>query len=720
MNKTKQKIHVTKLFQFWGLLFILGIGISITVVDIIDSYREFTFHSDKMRSDFISRNKHTVRQEVMRAVALISHEKAQSESRTKKLIKARTYEAAAIARNIYQQNKTVKSKAEITKMILDALRPIRYERENGYYFMTDLNGTAILFADRPERERENLLNMQDPNGQSVIQDMMEIVKQRGEGFYQYHWTKPGRKDKTFKKISFIKYIEPLNCFIGTGLYVDVIQETIKAELLATISRIRFGQEGYLFVYGFNGDTLVGAGKHYSAPQKLWERFSQQAERMKDLFAKAHAVALAPYGDFIYYTFPKLTSPDIESPKTSFIYGIPDLQWLIGAGIYLDDVETDIALMQAELTERTKRKILYFSLITLGILTIALLLFRRINQRLNKDINTFINFSNQLLSSDEPIDRHLIKTYEFDQMAKNINSLFMEKRLAQQKLTLEKTALLQSETKYRSTMDSTFCGICIIQDLTFQYVNPAMATMFGYTPDEMLDLPSLFVLIISEQQEIAKERLFQRSTGKAGSFYDYKFIRKSGEVFDAMVVGAGIIHEGKPASIATIIDISDRKAAEEALKKSAERATALLEAIPDMVFRLNRQGDYVDFKAGHAALFIRPENGSIIGHNNFDLLPQDVALLIEKNLIDTLTSGKMHSFEYQLFVADHGLLDYEARMVKSGEDEVTYIVRNITKRKQAAKEKEALEQQLNRAKRMESLGLMASGVAHEIGIEPFAG
>jgi len=713
MKKMKQKIHFTKLFQFWSLLFILGIGISITIVDIIASYQEFTFHSEKMRSDFITCQKQTIRQEVMRVVALISHEKAQSESLTKKRIKARTYEAAAISRNIYQQNKTVKSKPEITKMILDALRPIRFEGESGYYFMTDFNGIEILFADKPEIEGKNLFDMQDTHGQYVVKDMIEIAKQSGEGFYHYHWTKPGRKGNNFKKISFIKYIEPLNCFVGTGLYIDDIQETIKAKLLATISRIRFGKEGYVFVNRFNGDTLVGSGKHYSGTQKLWERFNQQPEKMKTLFAKEHAAAFTPDGDFTYYTFRKFTSPDTESPKTSFIYGIPDLQWLIGAGVYLDDVETDIALTQVELTERTKKKILYSALITLGILTIALLLFRRINLRLNKDINTFISFPNQLLSSDEPIDRNLIKTYEFDQMAKNINKMFMEKIQAQQKLTLEKTALLQSEAKYRNIMDSTFCGVCIVQDLVFQYVNPAMAAMFGYTPDEMLSLPSLIILIIPEQQEIAKERLFQRSAGKVGSFYDYKFVRKNGEVFDAMVTGAGIIQESKPASIATIVDISDRKAAEEELKKSAERATALLEAIPDMVFRLNRQGDYVDFKAGHAALFIRPENGSIIGHNNYDVLPQDVALLIEKNLIDTLKSGKMHSFEYQLLVADHGLLDYEARMVKSGEDEVTYIVRNITKRKQAAKEKEILEQQLNRAKRMESLGLMAGGVAHDL-------
>ncbi len=712
MKKVKQKIHFTKLFQFWGILFILGIAISISVVDIIGSYRDFDFHSEKLRTDFITNQKQIIRQEVMRVVELISHEKSQSESLTKKLIQSRTNQAASIAQNIYQQNKNIKSKTEITKLIIDALRAICFEGGSGYYFMTDFNGIELLFADKPEMEGKNLLNMQDTHGQYVVKDMIEIAQQSGEGFYQYHWTKPGRKGNDFRKISFIKQIEPLNCFIGTGLYIDDIQETIKTKLLATISRIRFGKEGYIFINRFNGDSLVGNGKQYSGSQKLWELFNKDPETMKALFAKEHTAALSPDGEFIYYTFAKFTSPDTRSPKTSFIYGVKDLQWLIGAGVYLDDVETDIALLQAELTERIKTEIFIFSLITLGIIAFFLLLFGRINQKLNKDIDLSISLLTQLISSDTPINRNQIQFSEFDQMAKNINTIVADKIQAQQKLKEEQQAFVQSEAKYRNTMDATLIGVYIIQDFLFQYVNPAMATMFGYTVEEMEGKMSPLDLVVPEQLDQVKENLIRRASGELTHSNDIKCVRRNGEVFDTMALGAAIMHEGKPASVGTMVDITERKAAEEELKKSEERANALLLAIPDLVFRVNGQGVYIDFKANPSELFV-PSRDKIIGKNNQDLLPHDLANLIDRYIKDTIATEQMNTFEYQLPFPGKGLNDYEARMVKSGKNEVTSIVRNITELKKALEETDTLEKKLYQAKRMETIGLMAGGVAHDL-------
>ncbi len=65
-----------------------------------------------------------------------------------------------------------------------------------------MDGVMLLFADRPQMEGINLRNLQDTRGQYVIKDMIEIAKQSGEGFYEYHWTKPGSAGNHFKKYLF--------------------------------------------------------------------------------------------------------------------------------------------------------------------------------------------------------------------------------------------------------------------------------------------------------------------------------------------------------------------------------------------------------------------------------------------------------------------------------------------------------------------------------------
>ncbi len=132
-------------------------------------------------------------------------------------------------------------------------------------------------------------------------------------------------------------------------------------------------------------------------------------------------------------------------------------------------------------------------------------------------------------------------------------------------------------------------------------------------------------------------------------------------------------------LVTIADITERKQAEKALRESDARATAMFNAIPDLMFRLDRQGVFLDYKADITDLYVQTEP-TIIGKRNRDLAPPEFADLIERQIQVTLETGALQTFEYQLSIAGRGVRDYEARMAAIGPDEVTAIVRDITERK----------------------------------------
>ncbi|MCX6306693.1 MAG: GAF domain-containing protein [Bacteroidetes bacterium] len=129
--------------------------------------------------------------------------------------------------------------------------------------------------------------------------------------------------------------------------------------------------------------------------------------------------------------------------------------------------------------------------------------------------------------------------------------------------------------------------------------------------------------------------------------------------------------------------------EEALFKSEQYARALLDAIPDLIFRMTRDGTYLDYKAGKEDLYY--QSASIIGKNNRDLTPSWFADLIEEKIKSTLDHGKLVLFEYQLPTPGTGMRDFEARMVPNGPDEITAIARDITDRK---KVEEALKKKID--------------------------
>ena len=138
------------------------------------------------------------------------------------------------------------------------------------------------------------------------------------------------------------------------------------------------------------------------------------------------------------------------------------------------------------------------------------------------------------------------------------------------------------------------------------------------------------------------------------------------------------------SYATFEDVTERKRAEEALKKSEFRAKAMLQAIPDMMFRFNSLGVLLDYKAKESALYAQ-DIPTIIGTHTRDILPPEFVDLLDEKTRNALETGSLQTFEYQLPIPGQDVRTYECRMISSAADEVTAIVRDITERKRHEQE-----------------------------------
>ncbi len=126
--------------------------------------------------------------------------------------------------------------------------------------------------------------------------------------------------------------------------------------------------------------------------------------------------------------------------------------------------------------------------------------------------------------------------------------------------------------------------------------------------------------------------------------------------------------------------NERKHAEEGPRRRGLDGETLLEAIPDLVFRIDRGGEFLDFRANDDdELYVPPE--AIVGRTLRDTMPPEVADGALRCVARTLETGEAQTYEYRLPMP-RGALDYEARMVASGKDEVLCLVRDVTERKRA--------------------------------------
>jgi PAS domain S-box-containing protein len=140
-------------------------------------------------------------------------------------------------------------------------------------------------------------------------------------------------------------------------------------------------------------------------------------------------------------------------------------------------------------------------------------------------------------------------------------LFETEQLAQAVKRATKS-LLESEAKFRTLAETTAAGIFIHRGGKLLYANPAAEAISGYTSDEIASR-EFWQLAHPDHQHLVRDRGMARLQGShLPPQYEIKFLRKGGEV-GWVLMNAGLIqYQGAPALIGTLVDITDRKKAEE--------------------------------------------------------------------------------------------------------------------------------------------------------------
>ncbi len=111
----------------------------------------------------------------------------------------------------------------------EMIRGLRYN-ETEYFFIQGLDQHMLLHPTNPGLEGQDVSAMTDANGLAINVEMLKVAKRDGKGIVHYSWPKPNQS-KPVEKISYITLFEPWGWILGTGVYIDDIQEKFKDEVI---------------------------------------------------------------------------------------------------------------------------------------------------------------------------------------------------------------------------------------------------------------------------------------------------------------------------------------------------------------------------------------------------------------------------------------------------------------------------------------------------------
>jgi PAS domain S-box-containing protein len=119
--------------------------------------------------------------------------------------------------------------------------------------------------------------------------------------------------------------------------------------------------------------------------------------------------------------------------------------------------------------------------------------------------------------------------------------------------------------------------------------------------------------------------------------------------------------------------------EAALNASEERNRAILNAIPDMMFLMDREGTVLEYHAREELLIMAPHE--FMGKKVSEVVPPDVSEKFDRGFVEVMTTDQPVLFEYELPYLQ-GTRAYESSMVRCDGDKILAIVRDITQRRAA--------------------------------------
>ncbi len=294
---------------------------------------------------------------------------------------------------------TEEERKERAKELVKALR----YGEKGYFWINDTTPAMIMHPIKPQLDGKDLSNFKDPNGKKLFVEFVKVCREKGQGFVDYLWPKPGYEEPV-PKLSFVKLFEPWGWIVGTGVYLETAESRAQEQVLRAIGDMRYGPQGkdYFWVNNVDGVMVM----HPIKPSLNHKNLLDLKDKKGTPFFRQFVEVCRKEGQgFVRYYWPK---PGFDEPvaKLSFVKLFEPWGWIVGTGVYLDDVEAELAVLQKKVGDRVRRQVASQLAAVVAVTLLVALVTVVIALRISRPIVSVTRMLNDIAQGEADLTRNL--------------------------------------------------------------------------------------------------------------------------------------------------------------------------------------------------------------------------------------------------------------------------------------------------------------------------
>lgn len=426
-NKPKIAVAVPTRMALWALAAILIIGAAWSYQD----YRSLLREIEVFRENHINEQKAFLKSVVSDVAGYVRVERDLFKEIAAQEYMAMTNEALSLASNLSTKLGADGERNVVETAVREALRPLRLNASGSHFFAIDQKGVLQLVSGDERLEGESALNSPDTDTRNVAVKLVEMGRTSQGGTVEFHWVNP-QSQTPEPWMVYVKPFAPLDWIIGVGDRISDIESRTQARLIERISTTTAGGGNYLFAGQWDGVSLAGPAKG---------RNMIDVEDVNGVKIVQELIKTAQNGGgFVEYYLPGFDG-GTPRPKLSYVEGVKGLDWYIGAGVMVDEIEREVRSRTSMVNKRIASNVSRSMLILLALIAVYFAVTRRISAKLDGDFAAFQSFFDRAAKESVTIDAEAMNYMELQTIASSANKMVRAQKETES-LALDRSAELE--------------------------------------------------------------------------------------------------------------------------------------------------------------------------------------------------------------------------------------------------------------------------------------